>query len=206
MAKQKITAQMLDDLFVDAMSGDWEAEREYREAVRKLAKASNQQMLEQERLDVTGEAYRRAQEFLGGDPEDEKGKRFKENNAKMDINEVRAMADEILSFRSAKDYSVPYAIKSKEEIEKNAKALEAAGIDISDARVTFHMNELFKTAAWKEFRRMPYKSTDLIRAAQDAFKADKTYKDFVNAYNDYASSRDTENRIDLLQAWTKVTG
>ena len=75
MARRKIvTAQEMNDLFVDAMGGDWQAESEYREAARLLAKRSNQQLLEQERRGIEGEAYRRAQYALG----DER-KRFKEN-------------------------------------------------------------------------------------------------------------------------------
>lgn len=193
--KTEITAQMLDDLFIDAMGGDWQAESEYRRLARLLAKRSNQQMLVQERGDVTGEAYRRAQEALGA----EKGARFKENNARLDINDLRGQVDEMLAFQNARDYSIPYAKQSREQIDKISDSLAAAGIDIEDARVTFWMNELFKTGAWKEYKKAHGKSTDLIQAAQDQFANGKTVDDLLAAYNDYLSGRD--DAPDLIESW-----
>lgn len=197
MAKRLITGQMLDDLFVDAMSGDVEAEAEFRNLARLLAKRSNQQMLEQERKDVTGEAYRRAQEFLGGN--EEKPSRFRENNAKIDLESLRDQADEMLAFQSARDYSIPYARKSREQIDALQESLAAAGVDIEDARVTFWMNELFKTGAWKEYKKAHGRSTNLIQAAQEQFQSGKTVDDLLAAYNDYASGRD--DAPDLVESW-----
>lgn len=193
--KTEITAQMLDDLFIDAMGGDSEAEAEYRRLARLLAKRSNQQMLEQERREVTGEAYRRAQEALGA----EEGARFKENNARLDIDDLRGQVDEMLAFQNARDYSIPYATQSREQIDNIADSLAAAGIDIEDARVTFWMNELFKTGAWKEYKKAHGKSTNLIQAAQDQFANGKTVDDLLAAYNDYASGRD--DAPDLIESW-----
>ena len=196
-AKKIITGQMLDDLFVDAMSGDVEAEEEFRDLARLLAKRSNQQMLEQEMCDVTGEAYRRAQEFLGGD--EDRVARFRENNKKIDLETLRLQADEMLAFYSARDYSIPYATKSREQIDKLQETLAAAGVDIEDARVTFWMNELFKTGAWKEYKKAHGRSTNLITAAQEQFQAGKTVDDLLAAYNDYASGRD--DAPDLVESW-----
>ena len=184
---------MMDDLFIDAMGGDGEAETEFRELARLLAKRSNQQMLEQERRDVTGEAYRRAQEFLG------ESARFRENNKKIEITQLREQVDEMMAFQSARDYSIPYATKSREEIDALSEAFASAGVDIEDERVTFWMNELFKTGAWKEYKKAHGKSTDLIRAAQEAFRAGKTVDDLIAAYNDYASGRD--DAPDLVESW-----
>ena len=196
MAKRtEITAQMLDDLFVDAMGGDSYAESEFRRLARLLAKRSNQQMLEQERRDVTGEAYRRAQEFLGA----EEGARFKENNARMDISDLRDQVDEILSFQNARDYAIPYATQSRQQIDKISDSLAAAGVNIEDARVIFWMNELFKTGAWKEYKKAHGRSTNLIQAAQDQFANGKTVDDLLTAYNDYASGRD--DAPDLIESW-----
>lgn len=197
MAKRIITGQMLDDLFVDAMSGDVEAEAEFRDLARLLAKRSNQQMLEQERRDVTGEAYRRAQEFLGGD--EENPSRFRENNARIDLDTLRDQADEMLAFYSARDYSIPYATKSREQINNLQETFVAAGVDIEDARVIFWMNELFKTGAWKEYKKAHGRSTNLIQAAQEQFQAGKTVDDLLAAYNDYASGRD--DAPDLVESW-----
>lgn len=198
MAKRKIiTSQMMDDLYIDAMGGDSVAESEFRELARLLAKRSNQQMLEQERRDVTGEAYRRAQEFLGGD--EDHGARFRENNKKIEITDLRAQVDEMMAFRSARDYSIPYATKSREQVEKLEESLAAAGVDIENARVTFWMNELFKTGAWKEYKKAHGKSTNLIQAAQEQFAAGKTVDDLLAAYNDYSSGRD--DAPDLVESW-----
>lgn len=198
MAKRKIiTSQMMDDLFIDAMGGDSVAESEFRELARLLAKRSNQQMLEQERRAVKGEAYRRAQEFLGGD--EDHGARFRENNTKIEITDLRKQVDEMMSFQSARDYSIPYATKSREQIEKLEESLAAAGVDIEDARVTFWMNELFKTGAWKEYKKAHGKSTNLIQAAQEQFAAGKTVDDLLAAYNDYSSGRD--DAPDLVESW-----
>lgn len=200
MAKRRIiTSQMLDDLFIDAMGGDSEAETEFREIARLLAKRSNQQMLEQERRDVTGEAYRRAQKFLGGTEDEERGARFRENNKKIEITQLRDQVDEMMAFQSARDYSIPYATKSREEIDALSETLAAAGVDIEDERVTFWMNELFKTGAWKEYKKAHGKSTDLIKAAQEAFKAGKTVDDLIAAYDDYSSGRD--DAPDLVESW-----
>lgn len=193
--KTEITAQMLDDLFIDAMGGNWQAENEYRNLARLLAKRSNQQMLEQERKDVTGEAYRRAQEFLDA----EEGARFKENNARIDITDLREQVDEMLAFQNARDYSIPYARQAKEEIDNISESLAAAGVDIEDERVTFWMNELFKTGAWKEYKKAHGKSTNLILAAQEQFANGKTVDDLLAAYNDYMSGRD--DAPDLIESW-----
>lgn len=198
MAKRKIiTSQMMDDLFIDAMGGDSVAESEFRELARLLAKRSNQQMLEQERRDVKGEAYRRAQEFLGGD--EDHGARFRENNTKIEITDLRTQVDEMMAFQSARDYSIPYATKSREQIEKLKESLAAAGVDIENARVTFWMNELFKTGAWKEYKKAHGKSTNLIQAVQEQFATGKTVDDLLAAYNDYSSGRD--DAPDLVESW-----
>lgn len=198
MAKRKIiTSQMLDDLFIDAMGGDSVAESEFRELARLLAKRSNQQMLEQERRDITGEAYRRAQGFLGGD--EDHGARFRENNTKVEITDLRKQVDEMMAFQSARDYAIPYATKSREQIEKLEESLAAAGVDIENARVTFWMNELFKTGAWKEYKKAHGKSTNLIQSAQEQFAAGKTVDDLLAAYNDYSSGRD--DAPDLVESW-----
>lgn len=199
MAKKIITGQMLDDLFIDAMSGDFEAEAQFRDLVRLLAKRSNQQMLAQERKDVTGEGYRRAQEFLGADEESDRPARFRENNKSIDLETLRAQADEMLAFQSARDYSIQYATKSRDQIDKLQDVLAAAGVDIEDARVTFWMNELFKTGAWKEYKKAHGRSTNLIQAAQEQFQQGKTVDDLLAAYNDYSSGRD--DAPDLVESW-----
>ena len=197
----------MEDLFIDAMGGDSVAEDEYRRLSRLLAKRSNQQMLEQERADVAGEAWRRAQDFLGGDPDDERGARFKESVNKIDILSLRSQVDEMLSFTSARDYSIRYAAESKDQIENLLEPLAAAGIDVEDARVTFWMNELFKTGAWKELKKAHGKSTNLINAFADQFAAGKTVDDLLDAYNAYVSDRDGPDLIQVVEmfapgAWT----
>lgn len=186
---------MLDDLFVDIMGGDREAEGEYRRLARLLAKRSNQQMLEQERKGVTGEGYRRAQESLGA----KERARFLENNARLDITDLRKQTDEMLAFQNARDYSIPYARASRQQIDKISDSLAAAGVDIEDARVTFWMNELFKTGAWKEYKKAHGRSTNLIQAAQDQFANGKSVDDLISAYNDYSSGRD--DAPDLIESW-----
>lgn len=199
MAKRIITGQMLDDLFVDAMSGDAEAEAEFRDLARLLAKRSNQQMLEQERKGLTGEGYRRAESYLGHNEKRDRSNRFLENNEKIDMETLKKQADEMLAFQSARDYSIPYLRESRKQIDKIRSALADAGVDIEDARVTFWMNELFKTGAWKEYKKAHGKSTNLITAAQDQFRAGKTVDDLLDAYNDYASGRD--DAPDLVESW-----
>lgn len=196
MAKQAITAQLMEDLFIDAMGGDSYAYDQYFEYARKLAKQVNQQMLQQERRGVTAEAYRRAQSFLGD------RQRFKENvKAYSSIEDLQAQVDEMLSFRSAKDYSIPYATESKKQIEKISDSLKAAGIDIEDARVTFWINELFKTDAWKEYRKAHGRATNLIQAAQDEFKKGKTLDDLLTAYDAY--KKGDSDSPDLIESWER---
>lgn len=199
MAKRIITSQILDDLFIDAMGGDSDAERQYRELARLLAKRSNQQMLQQERRDITGEAYRRAQTFLGDTS------RFRENTANTEITALREQVNEMMIFQSSRDYSVVYAGKSKIEIGTLMPALQAAGVDVSDERVTFWMNEMFKTGAWQEYKKAHGKSTDLIIAAQDQFKKGKTVDDLLDAYKEYTRERDDKKikSIDIVQSFNK---
>lgn len=205
MAKRlEITAQMLDDLFVDAMGGDWQAEQEYRDLARKLAKRSNQQMLEQERRDVTGEAWRTAQDFLGGDPDADRGARFRENNKNMDLETLRDMVDAMEEFTNARDYSIPYARESRDQIDDLMPALADAGLDVSDDRTMFWMNELFKTKAWQEVKKANSREgTGLIQLAADAFRMGKTVDDLLTAYNQYTETKDGP---DLVQVWTSFVG
>ena len=205
MAKRvKITAQMLDDLFVDAMGGDWQAEQEYRDLARKLAKRSNQQMLEQERRDVTGEAWRMAQDFLGSDPEADRGARFRENNKNMDLESLRDMVDAMEEFTNARDYSIPYATKSRDQIDDLMPALADAGLDVSDDRTMFWMNELFKTKAWQEVKKANSREgTGLIQLAADAFRMGKTVDDLLTAYDQYTETKDGP---DLVQVWSSFVG
>lgn len=190
--RKQITAQDINDLFIDAMGGDSEALISLRDSVRKLAKRANQQMLVQERRGVEGESYRRAQSFLGN------AKRYKENVKGLDIEQLKREADSLISFTSAKDYSIPYLVTAHKQIEKMSGVFSAMGIDITEKIVTFRLNELFKTGAWKEFRKAHGRSTDLIKAAADEFRQGRTVDDLLSAYNDYIEGRD-----DLVQSWNK---
>lgn len=195
MAKrQQITSQLMDDLFVDLMGGDSYALDQYRDYARKLAKQINQQMLETERKGIETEAQRLAQDYLGEDRT-----RFKENVSKMSIDELQDQVDAMLSVRSTKDYSIPYAIESQEQIKKISKSLTAAGVDMEDAHVAYQMNELLKTEAWKEYKKAHGKSTNLLQAAQNEFKKGKTVDDLLSAYEDYKSGRD--DAPDLVESW-----
>lgn len=196
----KYTAQLFDDLFIDAMGGDSVALDEYRDYARKLAKQVNQQLLETERRGIDSEAARVARGFLGDDR-----KRFKENVSNMDIDELQDQVDALLSVRNTRDYSIPYAIESQEQIDKLSEAMARAGIDIEDAHVAYQINEMFKTGAWKEYRKAHGRSTNLIQAAQEEFKKGKTVDDLMDAYRQYAD-RDGTDRIDLVQSWELFAG
>ena len=183
--KQLYTAQLFDDLFVDAMGSDSVALDEYREAARKLAKQVNQQLLQMERADIETESGRLAADFLGDK------KRFREKNLQnLSMDELQDQVDAMLRVRSTRDYSIPYAVKSQEQIESLSEALQNAGVDITDKHVAYQMNEMLKTGAWKEFKKAHGRSTDLIQAAQDQFKKGKTVDDLMSAYKDYAEGRD----------------
>lgn len=194
--KQKITAQMMDDLFIDAMGGDSVALDQYKEYARKLAKQVNQQMLEAERKGATEEAYKRAQASLGNKT------RFKENVKNVDIDDLQAQVDEMLAYRSSKEYSIPYVLKAQQQFQDNISAMQAAGVDVDDHETAWKINELFKTDAWKEYKKAHGKSTNLIDAAQEAFKQGADVEDFVAAYNDYAEGRD--DSPDLVGSWETV--
>ena len=195
MAKrQKITSQIMDDLFVDLMGGDSDALDQYRDYARKLAKQINQQMLETERRGIETEAQRLAQDYLGEDRT-----RFKENVSKISIDELQEQVDAMLSVRNTRDYSIPYAIESQEQIEKISEAMIDAGVDMEDAHVAYQMNELLKTEAWKEYKKAHGKSTNLIQAAQNEFQNGKTVNDLLSAYEDYKSGR--EDAPDLVESW-----
>ena len=192
--KQQITSQLMDDLFVDLMGGDSDALDQYRDYARKLAKQINQQMLETERKGIETEAQRLAQDYLG-----ENRTRFKENVSKLSIDELQEQVDAMLSVRNTKDYSIPYAIESQQQIEKISEAMVDAGVDMDDAHVAYQMNELLKTDAWKEYKKAHGKSTNLIQAAQNEFQKGKTVDDLLSAYEDYKSGAD--DAPDLVESW-----
>ena len=199
MAKRtQLTAQLFDDLFIDAMGGDSAAYDAFYDNARKLAKRVNQQMLEAERKGIDSEAFRLARDFLGGK------KRFKENVQNMDVDELRAQVDNMLSVRGQADYSIPYAIESQEQIDKivGSKLFEAAGIDTTDTHVTYNINEFLKSGAFKEYAKT-YGGTDIIRAAQDHFAKGGSAGDLIAAYEDYASNKANG---DMVQTWHKATG
>ena len=193
--KNKYTAQLFEDLYVDLRGGDSVALDNYRDSARKLAKQINQQLLEMERKGVETEAGRLASNFLG------KKKRFRENVSKMDIDELQDQIDAMLRVRSTRDYSIPYAIRSQEQIDKMSEAMAEAGVDIRDKHVAYQMNEMFKTGAWKEYKKAHGRSTDLIQAAQDQFKKGKTVDDLIAAFTDYQEGRD-----DLVESAFKFYG
>ena len=192
--KQQITSQLMDDLFVDLMGGDSDALNQYRDYARKLAKQINQQMLETERKGIETEAQRLAQDYLGEDRT-----RFKENVSKLSIDELQEQVDAMLSVRNTKDYSIPYAIESQQQIAKISEAMTDAGVDMEDAHVAYQMNELLKTEAWKEYKKAHGKSTNLIQAAQNEFQKGKTVDDLLSAYEDYKSGAD--DAPDLVESW-----
>ena len=192
--KQQITSQLMDDLFVDLMGGDSDAIDQYRDYARKLAKQINQQMLETERRGIETEAQRLAQDYLGEDRT-----RFKENVSKLSIDELQEQVDAMISVRNTKDYSIPYAIESQQQIEKISEAMVDAGVDMDDAHVAYQMNELLKTEAWKEYKKAHGKSTNLIQAAQNEFQKGKTVDDLLSAYEDYKSGAD--DAPDLVESW-----
>ena len=191
--KQQITSQLMDDLFIDLMGGDSDALDQYRDYARKLAKQINQQLLETERKGIETEARRLASDYLGD------RKRFKERISKLSIDELQDQVDAMLSVRSTKDYSIPYAVESQKQIEKISDALQSAGVDMKDAHVAYQMNELLKTEAWKEYKKAHGKSTNLIQAAQNEFAKGKTVDDLLSAYNDYRSGAD--DAPDLVESW-----
>ena len=193
MAKQKITSQLMDDLFVDAMGGDSVALDAYRDYARKLAKQVNQQLLQMERRDLETEAGRLASEFLGDK------KRFKENINRMSIDDLQDQVDKMLEVRNTKDYSLPYAIKSAEEIDAISEAMQSAGADMKDAHAAYQLNELLKTGAWQEYKKAHGKSTNLIQAAYDEFRKGKTVDDLLSAYDDYKQGGD--DAPDLVESW-----
>lgn len=197
--RQKYTAQLFDDLFIDAMGGDSAALDQYKDYARKLAKQVNQQLLEIERGELETESYRVARGFLG------EKKRFKESILNMDIEDIQKEVDALLSVRATRDYSIPYAKQVEQEIESISDAMARAGVDMSDAHVAYQINEMFKTGAWKEYRKAHGRSTDLIQAAQDEFKRGKTINDLMDAYKQYAD-RDGIDRIDLAQSWSLFAG
>ena len=185
----------MDDLFVDAMGGDSVALDAYRDYARKLAKRINQQLLQMERRDLDTEAGRLASDFLGD------RSRFKENVQNMSIDDLQNQVDAMLEVRNTRDYSLPYAEKSAEQIETITESLQAAGVDMADKHAAYQMNEMLKTGAWQEYKKAHGKSTNLIQAAYDEFKKGKTVDDLLSAYNDYKAGGD--DAPDLVESFER---
>ena len=123
----------------------------------------------------------------------------------MDVEDLQKEVDALLSVRATRDYSIPYAHKVEQEIENISEAMARAGVDMSDAHVAYQINEMFKTGAWKEYRKAHGRSTNLIQAAPEEFKKGKTVDDLMDAYRQYAD-RDGADRIDLVQSWELFAG
>lgn len=201
MAKRiKYTADIFDDLFIDAMGGDSVALDQYRDYARKLAKQVNQQLLETERRGLETEASRLASDFLGNK------KRFKENVNNMGLDDLQKEVDALLSVRSTSDYSIPYAVETRGEIERLKSAMLKASFTANDKSAEYHLNEILKTNAWEEFKKS-YNGTNLIFSSLvDAVNRGSTIDDFMRAYGQYADKDNKKDRIDLAQAWRKFGG
>lgn len=195
-----VTAQMMDDLLEMALHGNEGAENEYRALASKMAHRVNQQIRTAEKEDLKGNAYRRVERFLS--QYDGEKVRFAEGNKRFDLLELSDQVDQMMMFQNAKDYSISYLREAVEQIEDVSSAMSAAGVDITDDEIMFEINEMFKTDAWKEYKKSHGRSTDLIQAAEDAFKQGKTVQDLIDAYNDYKITRKT----DLASSWTQFSG
>lgn len=195
-----VTAQMMDDLLELALHGNEGAENEYRALASKMAHRVNQQIRTAEKEDLKGNAYRRVERFLSQYDGDKV--RFAEGNKRFDLLELSDQVDQMMMFQNVKDYSISYLREATEQIEDVSSAMSAAGVDITDDEIVFEINEMFKTDAWKEYKKSHGRSTDLIQAAEDAFKQGKTVQDLIDAYNDFKITRKT----DLASSWTQFSG
>lgn len=201
MAKRvKYSAELFDDLFIDAMGGDSVAIDQYKDYARKLAKQVNQQLLETERKGIESESYRLASVFLGDK------KRFKENVSNLSIDELRSEVDALLSVRNTKDYSIPYAVKANAEIRSLKSAITKGGFVVNDATAQYHLNEILKSGAWEEYKKSYNGTGPLFSSLVDAVNKGQTINDFMAAYNQYADKDNKTDRLDLAQSWTVFAG
>lgn len=200
-ASKRFTMQTVDDLLYRAQSGDTSAEERLRSEAAKLAKKVNRQIREFERLGRTSAAYQRAEYYLSTERGTE---RFRERTKTQDLEQLSEDMEQMLRFISSEGYSLKTALEEEEQVEKNRGAIQAALGEMPDDDINFYINEMFKTEAWKEFRKAHGRATDLIQAATDAFRRGRTIDDLKDAYDDYRSS--TDDNFDITKAWKRFTG
>lgn len=195
----EITQQKLDQLFAQAMDGNADAEKEFRRLSTLLAKRINTQMLQQEKSKLRSETYYALRAETGT-----KKARLSARLSRKNLLEIQYQNDMAMRVYTARDYTLEGA---KRQQEKNVeKALVSAGIDKNIARdISGEMNDLFKSDAWKEFKKSYGKgTTNLVISAGDAMlEREVTAQDFIDAYNLYMENRDN---MDIVQAWEKVAG
>lgn len=198
---KRFTMQTVDNLLNRAQSGDTRAEEELRSEAAKFAKKVNRQIREFERLGRTSAAYQRASYYLSEERGEE---RFSERTKTKDLEQIAQDLEQMIRFTASEGYSLKTALKEEEQVEKNRGAIQAALGEMPDDEINFYINEMFKTEAWKEFRKAHGRATDLIQAATDAFKRGRTIDDLKDAYEDYRSS--TDDNFDITKAWKRFTG
>lgn len=198
---RELTIQDLDALFERAEGGDVRAEAQVRKEVAKLAKRANRQFRTLEVAGVSSASFERAQYYLS----EEKGTtRFRERTKTQNLTELQEDAAQIMAFIRSGGYTKKAAQLESDQIENISSALTAALGEMPDEYIIYQINEMFRTDAWKEFKKSHGRSTDLIQTAQDAFTRGRSVDDMIAAYDEYTQSRDES--FDIVQAWTKWTG
>jgi len=201
-ARPALTMQYFDDLQERAEDGDGRAEEEYRKKAAALAKKVNRQIREFEALGRTSAAFQRVEYFLS---QERGSERFSERTKTKNLRDLAEDVEQMMIFASSEGYSLKTAKEEEEQVEKNKGALHAALGEVPDEQIEFIINDMFKTEAWKEFRKMHGKATDLIQQAADAFKRGRTADDLKDAYEEFQNRQDDDD-FDITKAWKKFTG
>lgn len=196
-----ITAQMMDDLLDAALSGDSGAETLYRDYARRLAHRANEQLRATEREGLTDtSAYVRATRYTSQYDRT----RFREGNKSIDLYELSDDVDTLLSYTHSESYSLKRQRMIAEDFVNMKEVLAEAGVDVEDEYIGQQVVEMFRTDAWKDYKKSLGGGTNLIQAAQDAFRAGKSVDDLIAAWEDYSAGRDAS--ADIYNTWERFTG
>lgn len=200
-AQRSKTIQDFDALLERARAGDESAEDEYRKEAAKLAKKVNRQIDRFGDLTRTSAAFQRVEYFLS----DERGReKFSEGVKDRSLSDLAEDVEQMIIFSTSTGYSTKAALEEEEQVERNESAIRAALGELPDEEIQYLMNEMFKSAAWEEFRKSHGRGTGLIEQAQEAFKRGRTIDDLNAAYEEFKTTKD--RNFDITKAWYKFTG
>lgn len=189
-----MTYQDLFELYEDAIAGHADAERDFREGVRLLAKRANRQMARMEKSQVKTESYKAAKDFLNIT----RLNTFSERTKTKNLNDLLAQAKAASAYVQSKTYSLTRA-----KYQKAITWAEKIGIDVRDSRTAKNLTRFLESDAWNEYKKEWYVrgSGELTDIAERIASGETNVSDILKAFKDFENKE--LDIIELQAAWNR---